>query len=130
MVANEYKNLRLKNEDVAEFEYRPRACKKTYRLVVVRKNLSVEKGELVLYDDIRYCFYLSAPCKGTGLQRVRTPPGNWIAPAGSNRSGIPCKEAAEAFGVKVAGGDRRACRPLREGTLSRPRKESCGSRPA
>ena len=76
VVANEYKNLRLKNEDVAEFEYRPTACKTSYRLVVVRKNLSVEKGELVLYDDIRYCFYLSAPCKGTGLQRVRTPPGN------------------------------------------------------
>jgi len=65
VVANEYKNLRLKNEDVAEFEYRPRACKKTYRLVVVRKNLSVEKGELVLYDDIRYCFYITN--RGTGV---------------------------------------------------------------
>jgi len=111
VVEHEYKNIRLVSEDVAEFEYRPTACKKTYRLVVVRKNLSVEKGELVLYDDIRYCFYLSAPCKGTGLQRVRTPPGNWIAPAGSNRSDIACEEAAEAFGVKGVCGDRRAGRP-------------------
>jgi hypothetical protein len=111
VVEHEYKNIRLVSEDVAEFEYRPRACKTSYRLVVVRKNLSVEKGELVLYDDIRYCFYLSAPCKGTGLQRVRTPPGNWIAPAGSNRSDIACEEAAEAFGGKVPCGDWRACRP-------------------
>jgi len=29
------------------------ACEKTYRVVVVRNNLSVEKGEQVLFDDIR-----------------------------------------------------------------------------
>src|SRR5262249_23280906 len=29
------------------------------RLVVVRKNLSVEKGECVLFDDVRYFFYLT-----------------------------------------------------------------------
>ena len=28
-------------------------------MVVVRKNLSVEKGERVLFDDIRYFFYLT-----------------------------------------------------------------------
>ncbi len=54
-----FKNIRLKSEDVAEFPYRPVACKKTYRVVVVRKNLSVEKGEQVLFDDIRYFFYIT-----------------------------------------------------------------------
>lgn len=54
-----YKNIRLKSEQVAESTYRPRACSKAYRLVVVRKNLSVEKGEAVLFDDIRYFFYLT-----------------------------------------------------------------------
>jgi hypothetical protein len=44
---------------VAEFNYRPTACRTTYRLVVVRKNLSVEKGERVLFDDVRYFFYLT-----------------------------------------------------------------------
>ena len=39
--------------------YRPTACKKTYRLVVVRKNLTVEKGEIRLFDDYRYFFYLT-----------------------------------------------------------------------
>jgi len=54
-----FKNIRLKSEEVAEFPYRPVACKKTYRMVVVRKNLSVEKGEQVLFDDIRYFFYIT-----------------------------------------------------------------------
>jgi len=55
----EFKNIRLMSEDVAEFAYRPVACEKTYRVVVVRKNLSVERGELVLFDDIRYFFYIT-----------------------------------------------------------------------
>ena len=55
----EFQNIRLRSEDVAECSYRPTACKKLYRLVVVRKNLSVEKGEKVLFDDCRYFFYLS-----------------------------------------------------------------------
>jgi len=54
-----FKNIRLNSEQVAEFVYSPTACKKTYRIVVVRKNLSVEKGEEVLFDDIRYFFYLT-----------------------------------------------------------------------
>ena len=55
----EYKNIRTVSEDVAEFEYSPTACKKTYRAVVLRKNRSVEKGEQRLFDDIVYFFYLT-----------------------------------------------------------------------
>jgi len=55
----EYKNIRLQSEDVSEFEYSPTKCNKTYRIVVLRKNLSVEKGEKVLFDDIRYFFYIT-----------------------------------------------------------------------
>jgi len=54
-----FKNVRLESEDVAEIEYSPTACKRSYRLVVVRKNLSIEKGEARLFDDIRYFFYLT-----------------------------------------------------------------------
>lgn len=57
--AREYKNIRLQGEDVAEFDYRPTRCKKTYRMVVVRKNLTVEKGEHRLFDEIRYFFYIT-----------------------------------------------------------------------
>jgi len=59
VVAKQYKNIKLRSEDVAEFDYQPTACKEIYRVVVVRKNLSVEKGELVLFDDVRYLFYIT-----------------------------------------------------------------------
>jgi hypothetical protein len=55
----EFQNIRLRSEDVAEFRYQPGACRRPYRVVVVRKNLSVEKGEQVLFDDLRYFFYLT-----------------------------------------------------------------------
>lgn len=54
-----FKNIRLASEQVAEFAYRPTLCEKTYRVVVVRKNLSVERGESVLFDDVRYFFYIT-----------------------------------------------------------------------
>ena len=36
---------------MAEFDYRAGKCNKTYRVVVLRKNLTVEKGDLALFDD-------------------------------------------------------------------------------
>jgi len=54
-----FENIRLVSEHVAEFTYKPVKCKRTYRMVVVRKNLSREKGEHVLFDDIRYFFYIT-----------------------------------------------------------------------
>jgi hypothetical protein len=59
VVQREFENQRLRSEDVAEFFYQPTACGRSYRIVVVRKNLSVEKGEKLLYDDIRYFFYIT-----------------------------------------------------------------------
>jgi hypothetical protein len=59
VVERGYRNIRLESEDVAEFAYRPRACRRAYRMIVVRKNLSVERGEWVLFDDVRYFFYLT-----------------------------------------------------------------------
>ena len=55
----EYKNIRLRSEQVADFDYKPARGGRTYRMVVVRKNLSVEKGENVLFDDVRYFFYIT-----------------------------------------------------------------------
>jgi hypothetical protein len=66
-----YKNIRLKSEQVAEFTYRPGKCGRNYRMVVVRKNLSIEKGEDVLFDDIRYFFYITNDTKMTARQVVR-----------------------------------------------------------
>jgi hypothetical protein len=54
-----FKNIKTNCEHVAVFDYRPVKCKKHYRVVVLRKNLTVEKGELALFDDIRYFFYIT-----------------------------------------------------------------------
>jgi hypothetical protein len=59
VVAREFENKRLQAEAVAEFNYRPTACRETYRMVVVRKNISVAKGESVLFDEVVYFFYLT-----------------------------------------------------------------------
>jgi hypothetical protein len=52
-------HLELKSEQVAEFLYQPSACERQYRMIVIRKNISQEKGEKVLFDQIRYFFYIS-----------------------------------------------------------------------
>ena len=59
IVEREFTNLRLEAEAVAEFAYQPVACAKPYRMVVVRKNISVERGDQRLFDQIRYFFYLT-----------------------------------------------------------------------
>jgi hypothetical protein len=55
----QFETLRLQSEEVAEFNYQPTACNQEYRMVVVRKNISKEKGELRLYDEVRYFFYIT-----------------------------------------------------------------------
>ena len=55
----QFDTLRLQSEEVAEFNYQPTACREVYRMVVVRKNISKEKGELRLHDEIRYFFYIT-----------------------------------------------------------------------
>ena len=60
----EFETLTRLREEVAEFAYRPTACQQTYRLVVVRKTIAVEKGEARLFDEIRYFFYLTNDREG------------------------------------------------------------------
>jgi hypothetical protein len=55
----EYKVIRTTSEEVFEFEYQPVKCGRPYRVVVLRKNLSIEKGEVALFDDVRYFFYIT-----------------------------------------------------------------------
>jgi hypothetical protein len=55
----EYDNLTLNHEDVAEFSYQPKKCQRSYRMVVVRKNITQMKGETALFDEIRYLFYIT-----------------------------------------------------------------------
>ena len=46
-------------EDVAEFDYQPGACKTNYRMVVLKKTITVERGQKVLYPEVRYFFYIT-----------------------------------------------------------------------
>jgi Transposase DDE domain group 1 len=59
IVEREFRNLRLDGEAVAEFVYQPVACAQPYRMVVVRKKISVAHGDQRLFDEIRYFFYLT-----------------------------------------------------------------------
>ena len=54
-----YKNIRLVKEEVAEFDYQPTACDNTYRMVVLKKTIKVERGQKLLYPDVRYFFYIT-----------------------------------------------------------------------
>jgi hypothetical protein len=55
----QFETLKLVGEEVAEFEYRPVACKRTYRVIVLRKELVIEKGQLRLFEPDRYFFYIT-----------------------------------------------------------------------
>ncbi len=54
-----YRNIRQIGEHVAEFEYTPEKCKKSYRMVVVRKFLAIEKGDEIIGYEFRYLFYIT-----------------------------------------------------------------------
>lgn len=55
----DFRNLRLLSEEVAEMDYKPHACKRSYRLIIVRKNLERYEGQGQLFQDYRYFYYLT-----------------------------------------------------------------------
>lgn len=54
-----FKNLRLNGEQVVDFPYQPSRCSKTYRMIALRKNITISRGEQALIDDIRYHFFIT-----------------------------------------------------------------------
>lgn len=55
----EMEDIRLVGEYVSEFEYSPVMCEKTYRLVVVWKDLDRYRGQQKLFDDTLCFFYIT-----------------------------------------------------------------------
>jgi hypothetical protein len=55
----QFKTLKLVGEEVAEFDDRPVACQKSYRVIVLRKRLIVEKGQMWLFEPDRYFFSIT-----------------------------------------------------------------------
>jgi hypothetical protein len=66
-----FKKIRTEAEHVCHFAYRPGKCKKTYRMIVLRKTLKVVKGELELFDDVRYFFYITNDWKRSTEEMIR-----------------------------------------------------------
>ena len=59
VVERKFENKKLMGEELAEIKYQPVKCSRGYRVVILRKNISVQKGEKVLFDDVRYFFYIT-----------------------------------------------------------------------
>ena len=65
-----YENVRLIEEMVAEFDYKPHACKTSYRMIVVRKLVEIEKGQNRLFEEYRYLFYITNDRRMTAQEVV------------------------------------------------------------
>ena len=54
-----FETIHTLEEMVAEFEYCPVACHRSYRVIVVRKLLGTDKGQMRLFEEYRYFFYIT-----------------------------------------------------------------------
>jgi hypothetical protein len=65
-----FKNFVLQWEDVAEFQHRPHLCRQSYRMIVLRKKISVERGQQKLFEEYRYLFYITNDLVSTAEQII------------------------------------------------------------
>jgi hypothetical protein len=92
----EFQNQRLLGESVAEFRYRPVACRQEYRVVVVRKDIRVTRGQQVLFENqIKYFFYITNDGELTIPQVVEKANGrcNQENVIEQNKHGVPALSA-------------------------------------
>ena len=77
VVANNYLNKRLVSESIAEFDYQPGKCRRSYRVIVLRKQVHVTRGQLRLFDqdESPYFFYI------TNTSKQATPTRNVVISA-------------------------------------------------
>lgn len=54
-----YKSIHLLEERIAEFDYQPFACRQSYRMIVLRKKLGIDRGQLRLFEEYLYFFYIT-----------------------------------------------------------------------
>lgn len=57
--ARQFTDIRLAEEYVAEFSYRPSKCQKEYRVIVLWKDLEVHEGQRKLFDASKCFFYIT-----------------------------------------------------------------------
>lgn len=66
-----YFNKRLLAEDTAEFEHCPGKCAKSYRVIVLRKLIQEERGQLCVNTNFRYFFYVTNDRKMTQAEVIK-----------------------------------------------------------
>jgi hypothetical protein len=54
-----FETIHTLEEMVAEFDYQPVACRKSYRVVVLRKRLGIDKAGVRLREEYRYFFFIT-----------------------------------------------------------------------
>jgi hypothetical protein len=65
-----FKTIHLLEEMVAEFDYRPVACNREYRVIVLRKRLGIDQGQMRLFEEYRYFFYITNDREMTAAEVV------------------------------------------------------------
>jgi hypothetical protein len=68
--AKGFENFVLQWEDIAEFEHRPDKCDQAYRMIALRKRISMEIGQDKLFEEYRYFFYITNDRQSTAGQIV------------------------------------------------------------
>jgi hypothetical protein len=68
---NGYLNKKLVSEQIAEFNYRPGKCSRSYRVVVLKKEVHQMRGQLRLFDQEEpvYFFYITNATKSAKATR-------------------------------------------------------------
>ena len=65
-----YENKRTNAEQVASFSYQPTACAKPYRIIALRKNLTISRGEEALLDDMMFFYFITNDWKSSPSELV------------------------------------------------------------
>lgn len=66
-----FKNLVLDHEDLTEFDYQPGKAGRAYRMIVLRKTILEERGQVCLGTNVRYFFYITNDRELSPAQVVR-----------------------------------------------------------
>ena len=70
-----FETIHTLEEMVAEFAYRPVACDRDYRLIVLRKKLAIEKRGVRIREEYRYFFFITNDREMPADQAVLTAGG-------------------------------------------------------
>ena len=92
-----FETIHTLEEMVAEFDYRPTACRATYRVVVLRKRLGIDKGSVRVREEYRYFFFITNDRAGRGRRAGAR--GEWsLRPGERDRAAQGGRAGAEGAG--------------------------------